>query len=147
LPDDLNAPPIADPSHLLPATASPDREAAHRKRSRFIIWGVLILLFALAFYWVMHHHEEAAKPARSAGGVIPVVPATVRQGSIGIYQEAIGTVTPVFTSSITAQVTGVVTNVYYREGQLVKKGDPLIDLDSRQYRANLLTAQGTLLHD
>jgi len=76
-----------------------------------------------------------------------VVPATARQGSIGIYQEAIGTVTPVYTSSITAQATGVVTAVYYREGQFVKKGDPLVDLDSRQYRANLLTAEGTLLRD
>jgi multidrug efflux system membrane fusion protein len=139
--------PITDPHHLLAATDSPNREAGHGKRSRFIVWGVLISLFALAFYWVMHHHQEPTKPSRNAQGVVPVVPATVRQGSIGVYQDAIGTVTPVFTSSITAQVTGVVISIHYREGQFVRKGDPLIDLDARQYRANLLTAQGVLLHD
>jgi multidrug efflux system membrane fusion protein len=144
---DPHAQPITDPHHLLPSTASPDSEQGHRKRSRFIIWGLLLLLFALAFYWVMHRHEAAAKPTRATVGTVPVVPATVKQGSIGVYQEAIGTVTPVYTSSITAQVTGVVMSVHYREGQFVRKGDPLIDLDSRQYRANLLTAQGTLQHD
>jgi multidrug efflux system membrane fusion protein len=140
--------PIRDPAHLLPAVATPDSSQHKRKHaSRFIVWGVILLVFFLAFWWVMHRHDTAAKPARGAGGVVPVMPATAQQGNIGIYQEAIGTVTPVYTSSITAQVTGVVTAVHYREGQLVKEGDPLVDIDSRQYRANLLTAQGTLLHD
>jgi multidrug efflux system membrane fusion protein len=76
-----------------------------------------------------------------------VVPATARQGNIGVYQEAIGTVTPVYTASISSQVNGIVTGVYYREGQLVSKGQSLVDIDSRQYRANLLSAQGTLLRD
>jgi multidrug efflux system membrane fusion protein len=139
---------ITDPAHLLPASTAPDSPPHKRKQaSRFIVWGILLLVFFLAFWWVMHRHETVAKPARAAGAVVPVVPATAQQGNIGIYQEAIGTVTPVYTSSITAQVTGVVTAVHYREGQSVKKGDPLVDLDSRQYRANLLTAQGTLLHD
>jgi multidrug efflux system membrane fusion protein len=136
---------------MLPAsTASSEPEPKKKHASRFIVWACLLLLFALAFYWVMHHHETAAPASanrRGAGGVVPVVPATVRQGDIGVYQEAIGTVTPIFTSSITAQITGVITDVHYREGQLVAKGQPLIDIDSRQYRANLLQAQGTLQKD
>ena len=144
---DPNAHPITNPDHMLPAPDAHTGAKGKRGWSRFLIWGILLLLFALAFYWVTHHHEQVAKPARGAGGTVPVVPATVRQGSIGVYQEAIGTVTPVYTASITAQITGVITNVYYREGQFVRKGDPLIDIDSRQYRANLLTAQGTLQHD
>jgi hypothetical protein len=44
------------------------------------------------------------------------------QGDIGVYLDAIGTVTPVYTSSITAQASGVLTAVHYSEGQLVKKG-------------------------
>ncbi len=145
--------PITDAGHMLPAsTPSSEAPAEPKKKhaSRFIVWGVLLLLFALVFYWVIHHHEEAGAASankRGAGGVVPVVPATVKQGDIGVYQEAIGTVTPVFTSSITAQITGVITAVHYREGQLVAKGQPLIDIDSRQYRANLLTAQGTLQKD
>ncbi len=143
--------PIADPAHMLPAsTASSEPEPKKKHASRFIVWACLLLLFALAFYWVTHHHEVAVPSASrrgAAGGTVPVVPATVKQGDIGVYQEAIGTVTPIFTSSITAQITGVITDVHYREGQLVAKGQPLIDIDSRQYRANLLQAQGTLQKD
>jgi multidrug efflux system membrane fusion protein len=76
-----------------------------------------------------------------------VTTATAKRGSIGVYLEAIGTVTPVYTDSITAQVTGHITAVRYREGQFVHKGDPLIDLDARPYEAQLEQAQGTLEHD
>src|SRR5260370_8537165 len=68
-------------------------------------------------------------------------------GGGGVCLEAIGTVTPVYTVSITAQVTGHITAVRYREGQFVHKGDPLIDLDARPYEAQLEQAQGTLEHD
>jgi membrane fusion protein, multidrug efflux system len=61
--------------------------------------------------------------------------------------DAIGTVTPVYTDLITAQVTGVITAVHYREGQYVRKGDPLIDIDSRPYTAQLVQAQGLLERD
>lgn len=81
------------------------------------------------------------------GGTVPVTTATARSGSIGVYLDAIGTVTPVYTDSISAQVTGVVTAVHYTEGQYVRKGDPLIDIDSRPYAAQLLAAQGTLERD
>ena len=64
-----------------------------------------------------------------------------------MYLDAIGTVTPVYTSSITSQVNGIVTEVHYREGQIVHQGDPLIDIDDRTYRATLLQAQGTLERD
>ena len=71
------------------------------------------------------------------GGPVAVVPATAQKGDIGVYQEAIGTVTPVYTSSITSQVTGLITSVHYREGQLVSKGAPLIDIDPRSFQAQL----------
>ncbi len=81
------------------------------------------------------------------GMAIPVVPATAKTGSLGVYLEAIGTVTPVYTVSMTAQVTGVITDVHYREGQYVRKGDPLIEIDPRPYAAQLAQAQGTLQRD
>jgi multidrug efflux system membrane fusion protein len=80
-------------------------------------------------------------------GPVPVTTATAKSGSIGVYLNAIGTVTPVYTASITAQVTGVITAVHYREGQYVKKGDPLIDIDPRQYAAQVVEAQGLLDRD
>jgi membrane fusion protein, multidrug efflux system len=80
-------------------------------------------------------------------GAVPVTTAAATRGNIGVYQEAIGTVTPVFTASITPQVNGTVTAVHYREGQLVRKGDPLIDIDPRPFQAQVLQAQGTLERD
>lgn len=73
--------------------------------------------------------------------------APAKKGDIGNYLDSIGTVTPVYTSSITSQVNGIVMQVHYREGQVVRKGDPLIDIDSRPYEATLLQAQGTLERD
>jgi multidrug efflux system membrane fusion protein len=80
-------------------------------------------------------------------GPVPVTVATATKGSIGVYLDAIGTVTPTYTDTITSQVTGVITAVHYREGQTVHKGDPLIDIDSRPYEAQLEQAQGMLDRD
>ena len=84
---------------------------------------------------------------KSAPPKITITTATAKTGDIGVYLDSIGTVTPVYTDSITSQVTGLVEAVHFKEGQLVSKGDPLVDIDSRPYRANLLQAQGALERD
>jgi len=114
-----------------------------------IVWGLLLLVIILAVVLIWRHHEdaqEAAAAAHPAAG-ITVTTATAQKGNIGIYLDAIGTVTPVYTDSITSQVNGLVVAVHYAEGQRVHKGDPLIDIDSRPYRAMLLQAQGALERD
>jgi multidrug efflux system membrane fusion protein len=78
---------------------------------------------------------------------ITVTTTNAQKGDIGVYFEAIGTVTPVYTTSISSQVSGVLAAVHYKEGQQVKKGDALLDIDSRTYRATLLQAQGALERD
>jgi multidrug efflux system membrane fusion protein len=80
-------------------------------------------------------------------GAVAINTAVAKKGTIGVYLESIGTVTPVYTSSITAQVNGLVTAVHYAEGQIVHKGDPLIDIDPRPFQAQVLQAQGTLDRD
>lgn len=80
-------------------------------------------------------------------GAVAITTATAKKGTIGVYLESIGTVTPVYTSSITAQVNGLVTAVHYAEGQMVHKGDALIDIDPRPFQAQVLQAQGTLDRD
>ncbi len=114
-----------------------------------LIWSALFIVFALVFYLVSVH--KAAPPEagghRGGGGPVTVTPATAKKGDIGVYLDALGTVTPVYTASMVNQVTGVVTAVNYKEGQTVKQGDPLVDIDSRQYEATLLQAQGTLEKD
>jgi membrane fusion protein, multidrug efflux system len=139
-------------SHAAPAP-EPGANAvppAHKKRHRWI-WAVVLLLFGLLFYWVIQHQQQSKQAVMGGRGMmtgpVPVTTATAHMGSIGVYFDAIGTVTPVYTDSISAQVTGVVTAVHYREGQYVHKGDPLVDIDDRPYKATLLQAQGALDRD
>jgi multidrug efflux system membrane fusion protein len=113
------------------------------------MWILLLLIVAVPLVLVLHHHEEA-KEAAAAKHITPgitITSATAQKGNIGIYLDAIGTVTPVYTDSITSQVNGLVVAVHYTEGQRVSEGDPLVDIDPRPYRAMLLQAQGALERD
>jgi membrane fusion protein, multidrug efflux system len=123
--------------------------AATARRSRpwvlrALIWIAVLLLFGFAVYLVLGHKEE---PKTRPQAQITITTATAKKGNIGDYLDAIGTVTPVYTASIFSQVTGVVFKVDYQEGQLVRKGNPLTDIDDRQYVATLLQAQGALERD
>jgi multidrug efflux system membrane fusion protein len=138
---DTNERPILDPAHQLPAHES----ATHRHRVLWIIVGILLLLAIVGL--LLWRHFKAEKKAPAAPPKINITTATATNGDIGVYLDEIGTVTPVYTDSITAEVTGLVVAVHFTEGQLVRKGDPLVDIDSRQYRANLLQAQGALERD
>ncbi len=82
---------------------------------------------------------------QQAGAAITVGQTTT--GNMNIYVDALGTVTPTYTVTLYSQITGQVVAVHYREGQMVNKGDPLIDIDPRPYQAMLTQAEGTLEHD
>jgi multidrug efflux system membrane fusion protein len=122
-------------------------------RNQRILWASffsLLLLLAIVSLVIHEKDVKAASAKRALAAAKPSVTTTVAtavKGSIGIYLDAIGTVTPVYTSSITAQANGVLTAVHYNEGQLVKKGDALIDIDPRPYQAQLLQAEGALERD
>ena len=141
---DTKEQPFIDRDHQLPAYES----AAQRHNGLWIVVGIVLLLLILALVVVLlwRHHERAKKP-KAAPPKINITTATATKGNIGVYLDEIGTVTPVYTDSITSQVDGLVISVHYTEGQVVRKGDPLVDIDSRQYRANLLQAQGALERD
>jgi membrane fusion protein, multidrug efflux system len=132
----------------------PDHQLPPPKRSggiRILVWVVILLLFALLFWWVMHHRQAPAATGggrrAAAGGTVTLTTSTAKQGSIGVYLDAIGTVTPVYTTTIISQVTGVISQVRYREGQMVHRGQPLIQIDPRPFQANVLNAQGALQRD
>jgi multidrug efflux system membrane fusion protein len=145
---DPNAHPTIGPDHQLPA---PDPAHPKHKAIRVAVWIALLVVFAVAFFLILRHHDDTAKSAassrRGAGGAVAVTTATAKQGNLGVYLDAIGTVTPVYTASIVSQVTGPVVAVHYKEGQIVRKGEPLVDIDPRPFLATLLQAQGTLERD
>jgi multidrug efflux system membrane fusion protein len=142
--------PRATESHI-----GPEHQLPPPKRSggiRILVWVVILLLFALLFWWVMHHRQAPAAAGgggrrAAAGGTVTLNVTTAKTGSIGVYLDAIGTVTPVYTTTLISQITGIISQVRYREGQLVHRGDLLIQIDPRQYQANVLAAQGALDRD
>jgi len=140
--------PITDPQHQLPPARESHKSGGGR---RLIIWGIVILASLVIFFLAFRHHDESKSSStpsrRGATGPVTVVTATAQKGNIGVYLEAIGTVTPVYTDSITSEVTGLVNQVHYQEGQLVRKGQPLIDIDPRPFEAQLLQAEGALERD
>jgi multidrug efflux system membrane fusion protein len=135
--------PITDRGHQLPEHAS---ESQGHKKRRTWLWILLILALALIALLLWRHFKNAKKPTPPPPK-INITTATAQKGNIGVYLDEIGTVTPVYTDSITSQVTGIVMAVHFKEGQLVRKGDPLVDIDVRPYRATLLQAQGALERD
>jgi multidrug efflux system membrane fusion protein len=118
-----------------------------------LVWIALLLIFAVGFLLVFRHQDTTTKAGAgggrrgAGGGPVTLTTATATKGNIGVYLESIGTVTPVYTASITSQVTGPVIAVHFTEGQIVAKGAPLIDIDPRPFEATLLQAQGTLERD
>ena len=145
--DELKNPSAIGPGHQL---AAPVPARPRHKVMRIILWSLLLLVLALTFLLILRHHENAKKAAALAARPAPgitITSATAQKGNIGVYLDAIGTVTPVYTDSITSQVDGRVIAVQYTEGQRIGKGDPLVDIDSRPYRALLLQAQGALERD
>src|SRR6202041_894372 len=124
-----------------------------KSKGRTWVWIIMGVVLVFVFYLAFRHHDnetQAAAPRggkKGMGGPVTINTATAKQGDIGVYLTAIGTVTPVYTSVITSQVNGIINSVHYKEAQVVHKGDALIDIDPRIYQAQLLQAEGTLEKD
>jgi multidrug efflux system membrane fusion protein len=88
---------------------------------------------------------------RGAGGgpnsAVAVTVAEVTSGDIEVRIPALGTITPLATITVRPQVSGILTKVAFQEGQLVKAGQFLAEIDPRPYQAALEQAKGSLRKD
>jgi membrane fusion protein, multidrug efflux system len=145
----LEKQPRIGPDHQI--AAPPPAPPRRHKALRGVLWILLLLALMLGGVLLWRRHQNAEKAAAAAANRpapgIAITTVTAKKGSIGVYLENIGTVTPVYTASITAQVNGLVVAVHFQEGQIIQKGDPLVDIDPRPYSATLLQAQGALERD
>ncbi len=118
---------------------------------RWILGGVLILVLLVVIARITHRGASQQAMGRGRGGgangPITISTATAQTGNIGVYVEGLGIVTPVYTVSVEARVAGQITAVHYKEGQDVRVGDPLVDIDPRPYQAAVDQYKGQLEHD
>ena len=115
-------------------------------RQRLIVIGAILIAGAVAVY--LYVGSGTKQPSRGAGPpALPMSTARATTGDIDVYVKALGTVTPLKTVSVTARVAGQIANVEYQEGQIVRVGDPLVDIDPAPYQAAVTQAEGQLARD
>jgi multidrug efflux system membrane fusion protein len=147
--------PTSTYAYRVPGGEGPGENPQEPRRRGWLRWVVLLVLLALAglITWrtITAKREEAAAAARKqramANQAVPVQIAPVRQESVPIYLTGLGTITPYYSVKVIPRVTGELTNVYFREGQDVRKGAELMTIDPRPYQATLDQAKGQLARD
>ncbi|WP_423759575.1 MdtA/MuxA family multidrug efflux RND transporter periplasmic adaptor subunit [Burkholderia sp. NLJ2] len=92
-------------------------------------------------------HRGRGGPAAMANVPQPVSVATATQGEMPIVLSALGTVTPLANVTVKTQLSGYLQSVSFQEGQIVKKGDVLAQIDPRPYQVSLENAEGTHARD
>jgi membrane fusion protein, multidrug efflux system len=155
-----NMTPIAPTLPPAQAPQTPDgrrrtQGAPPPRRRRIWIWILLLALVGGAGYYIWSRKpapkasDGGGKGGRGQGanGAAPVDAAKAVKGNIGVYDTGLGAVTPIYTVTIKTQVNGQLMQVLYKEGDLVKKGDTLAEIDPRPYQAQLTQYEGQLLRD
>ena len=154
-------PPAESPTPLLPphvekggqGTGAGARPPAHKKPTRWILLAALVLVIAGFVGWNRMHDRKAG--AGGPGGAasanpdrtVPVAAAPVVQKDVPIYLEGLGSVLALATVQVRPQVDGRLDAVLFKEGQFVKKGDVLAQIDPRPFNIQLHTAQAAVAKD
>ncbi|HEX2942319.1 MAG TPA: MdtA/MuxA family multidrug efflux RND transporter periplasmic adaptor subunit [Rhodopila sp.] len=133
---------------------TPMTRVPRRSRTRRLILPAVVLILLAgggALWWTQHKAGPVPTFRGGASGFKtppqPVGFATVDKGDINITLDELGTVTPLKTVTVQTQINGQLIDVGFKEGQVVKAGDFLAQIDPRPYQVALEQAQGTLAHD
>jgi multidrug efflux system membrane fusion protein len=130
----------------------PKRISAGNLLRRWWVWLLVAGLVGIVAY------SQLGKSGKIGGGAarqganlppqsVPVTAIAAKKGDIGIYLTGLGSVTPLQTVTVKSRVDGELMRVYYKEGQIVKKGQLLVEIDPRPYQAQLTQAQGQMIRD
>jgi multidrug efflux system membrane fusion protein len=141
-----------------PAKEAPAKEApadgpsqspkppSRRRLSLAFVFVLALLVLSGVVWWTRQQSAPQQDGARNAAPM-SISPGVVGKGDIGISLNALGTVTSLATVTVRTQISGYLIKIDFKEGEEVKKGDLLAEIDSRPYEATLAQAKGQLARD
>jgi len=153
---DPDVPPPLPPPQAAPAPRRAPRRSAWP-------WIVVLALAAGGGWWGYERYQASSAPAGVTsgaaapaakgsakggfGGPVPVVGVAARRGDLDVFLSALGTVTPLSTVTVKSRVEGQLMKVHFAEGQLVRQGQLLAEIDPRSFEAAVKQAEGQLARD
>jgi multidrug efflux system membrane fusion protein len=140
---------IAADAHLADDTGPPARRSPW---TRVILIGLLLVVVAgtavmLRARSAKAKADAAAQAKQAADRAIPVLTSQAERRDVSIWREGLGNVAAFYTVTVKTQVDGRIDKVLFNEGQHVKKGDVLFQIDPRPFQIQLLSAQAALERD
>lgn len=135
-----------------------DNSPTQSKRTWLWIIALVILAGAGYIYYSKSSNATQAAGATSAdagkkggggagGRPTPVVTAVAKTDDVNVYLNGLGAVTPLATVTVKSRIDGEIMKINFKEGQIVKAGQVLAEIDPRPYQAALLQAEGQVMHD
>ncbi|HEY5046864.1 MAG TPA: efflux RND transporter periplasmic adaptor subunit [Rhizomicrobium sp.] len=152
----MNAPEFDHTLHRAPDIVHGPVEHANRWGTRFLpggartLWILVGLGLLVLLIWAIRPSTKTGNAQHEAfgvGGPVPVGVARVGTGNIAVTLNALGAVTPLATVTVKPQVSGILDKINFQEGQMVKAGALLAEIDPRPYQAALDQAKGSLARD
>jgi multidrug efflux system membrane fusion protein len=126
----------------LPTQVQDQDDGADESGARKYLIGGAALLLALGGFWYFTHAGQGAKPRLAVAAPVKVAP--VQQRNMAVIERTIGTVLANSTVSVNARVQGQLVKAFFKEGQMVKTGDLLFQIDPRPYQATYDNAMASL---
>src|ERR1035437_6357875 len=143
-----------DSASQTPSDLHPQANESGRPRKRGWLWFLIIVALAGGGYFIYRSRvsaESKAVPARggrgSSIGPISVAVASALKRDIPYYLSGLGSVTPFNTVTVKSRVDGQLQKVHFKEGQFVKEGDLLAEIDPRPFQVALEQMEGQLARD